>query len=262
MDKDEKILIANIEDKARRCRDGGMLTHTGFLSMSECALAADLSRREALDGILFGGYEDAERRVMFFVPEYWESLFARDYWESRWLAGSDSPLAVLRVSIPKGSRKLTHRDYLGSILALGVERSVVGDILVRDDGADVIILREMADFFLTNLVRAGRDNLSCSLVPIAELDTGTVTIEAFRDTVASLRLDNIVSSVFKMSRGGAQEAIHQGLVSLNNRQTLKPDAEVREGDKIVCRGKGKAVLKEIGGRSRKDRIAVTFDRYK
>ena len=133
MDKDEKLLIAQIEDKARRCRDACMLTHTGFLSMSECVLAEDLSRREALDGILFGGYEDAERRIMAFLPEYWEST---------WLMNDESPLAVLRVSIPKGSRKLTHRDYLGAILSLGVERGVVGDILVREDGADIIILQD------------------------------------------------------------------------------------------------------------------------
>ena len=221
--------------------------------MSECVLAEDLSRREALDGILFGGYEDAERRIMAFLPEYWEST---------WLMNDESPLAVLRVSIPKGSRKLTHRDYLGAILSLGVERGVVGDILVREDGADIIILREMADFFLANLVRAGRDNLSCCILPLEKLDTGSVTIETFRDTVASLRLDNVVSSVFKTSRGGAQEAIRQGVVSLNDRQTLKPDAEVREGDKIVLRGRGKAVLKEVGGRSRKDRLTLIFDRYK
>ena len=86
-------------------------------------------------------------------------------------------------------------------------------------------------------------------------------METRRDTVASLRLDSVLASMFSMSRGKAQEAIHMGLAAVNNRIVDKPDHFLSEGDKVSLRGKGKAVLKEVGGKSRKDRDCIVFERY-
>ena len=138
---------------------------------------------------------------------------------------------------------------------------MTGDIIVREDGADIIILKEISDFLLVNYEKAGRTALSLTSADLSCLDTGTVNIEEKRDTVASLRLDGLVSSVFGLSRGKAQEAVKSGIVFVNNAATLKPDLQLAEGDKLVLRGHGKAVLREISGKSRKDRIYVIFDRY-
>ena len=253
MEKDERLLLASIEDKARRCQRTNAPQHTGFLSLEQCAAAEDICRGEHYRGLLYGGYEDAERRVMIFLP---------DYMDEEDIPGQFQPLSAIRAELSKGAQKLSHRDYLGALLGLGVERSVIGDILVRDDGADIIVLAEMADFFVRNFEKAGRMNLHVSQIELDSIKQSYVDHSEITDTVASLRLDNLISSAFRLSRGAAQEAVRQGLVSVNGRQSLKADMALDEGDKLVLRGKGKAVLKEVGGRSRKDRIIVTIDKYK
>ena len=168
---------------------------------------------------------------------------------------------MLKLSVPKGSKPLTHRDYLGSLLGLGVERSVAGDILVRENGADIIVLKEMAEYLAQNLIQVGRAEVSAKVCGLDALDFGEQRTEEYTDTVASLRLDSVAASAFRMARGKAQEFIKQGLVSVNGRQILKADAEVSEGDRISMRGKGKAILSQVGGKSRKDRIVVTITRF-
>lgn len=138
---------------------------------------------------------------------------------------------------------------------------MIGDILVRDDGADIIIMDDIEDFLLLNYQKAGRTTLKLSSHPLSDLRIPEIRTAMISDTVASLRLDNIVSSVFKMSRSKAAEAIRTGLVFVNSSQAEKPDMKVEEGDKLVLRGKGKAYLREVGGQTRKDRTYIVAERY-
>ena len=267
MNKEEQILSATIRDRLRLAEKRGIPTHTGFLSPAEAAVAEDACRGASY--LLTGGYEDAERRICVLLPQDREEQTGQGADREAGLASSF--LCVLRVSVPKGSKPLTHRDYLGALLGLGVERSVAGDILVRREdpdggrtacaGADIIVLQEMAEYLAQNLTSVGRYEVSTGVHELSELDQGQQHTEQYRDTVASLRLDSIAASAFRLARGKAQEAIRMGLVSVNGRQALKPDMELSEGDRISLRGKGKAVLSEVGGRTRKDRIAVTMIRY-
>ena len=298
MEKEDKILLAAIEDKMRQCENRYTVTNTAFLDLRQRALAENFCKAERSlvllsersDGtyenpdvkgsgrvraLLYGGFADAERRALIFLPEYAEladilppasvsgdspnlqngSAFAT--------APADCPFCVLKANAAGGvgTKKLTHRDYLGSLMGLGIKREMTGDIIVKESGADIIIIKEIADFLLMNYEKAGRANLKLEIADITSLDTGTVNIEEKRDTVASLRLDNLVSSVFGLSRGKAQEAIKTGFVFVNSSQAQKPDMQLNEGDKLVLRGRGKAVLREIQGKTRKDRIYIIFDRY-
>lgn len=265
MTKEEQILSATIRDRLRQAERRGIPTHTGFLSPAEANFAEAVCRAEGLfpagsggsgtEYLLDGGYEDAERRICVLLPSGPDGCVA----EEPGLAGRF--LCVLKVSAPKGSKPLTHRDYLGSILGLGVERSVAGDILVRENGADIIVLRDMADYLAQNLTSVGRAQVSVIITELSELDPGQQRTEEYRDTVASLRLDSVAASAFRLARGKAQEAIRAGLVFVNGRQAAKPDMELSEGDRISMRGRGKAILSEAGGRTRKDRIPVVITRY-
>lgn len=174
---------------------------------------------------------------------------------------NEKPLTVIRAVKSEGSRELTHRDYLGSLIGLGIKREMVGDILVREDGADIICMSDFADFVLMNYCKAGRTNLSLSQVDIKDLIVPERKTQIITDTVASLRLDSIVASAFNLSRGKASEAISRGIVFVNHMETTKPDQQLSEGDRITLRGKGKAVLSEIGGKSRKDRQYIKIERY-
>jgi RNA-binding protein YlmH len=248
VEKDEKLLLAFAEDKARQCERNSILTHTGFLSLAEQSLL----EASFPGGCFWGGYEDAERKILLFLPEWLAELP---------VSGEDCPLVLLRVNLSKGSPKLTHRDYLGSLLALGIERSVVGDIVVHEDGADILVLREMAEFLHRDYTQAGRAMLKTEVLDAGALRPAEYRVVEKRDTVASLRLDCVLASMFSLSRGSAQEAVRQGLVAVNGRLAAKPDSLLEEGDRISLRGKGKAVLKEVGGKSRKDRDCIVFARY-
>ena len=265
----DELLIARLEDKIRQASDNYMMTNGDFLDMHQRKIAEDYckSRKLPVQHIFYGGYEDAERCMPVFLPDYMEMPQAEDG-AAEVLDDVSQLLKVVRVTAPKGGRSLTHRDYLGSLLALGLDREVTGDILVRQageksgGGADIIVEAAVSEFIEMNYDKAGRTSLTVEILPIGMLDQGTQSIVQKHDTVASLRLDNIVSSAFALSRAKAAEAIRRGIVSVNSMEALKVDQEIGEGDKIVVRGRGKAVLAEAGGRSRKDRIIVTFNIYK
>lgn len=268
--KEDAILLALLEDKIEQCQDHYVLAASAFLDLRQRALAEELCRRHPqIRYALYGGYEAAERRIAVFFPDY----IQMEAGELQGLQGErsvekyfrenqqDDPLAVIRAKTLPGAKALTHRDYLGSLMGLGLKRGTIGDILARPDGADILVLREMADFLLLNYEKAGRVNLELQVVPGADIAAPESRTEERSDTVASLRLDNITASLFSTSRGKAGEAVKGGMVYINGLQALKPDAAVKEGDKVVFRGKGKAVLTKVGGQTRKDRICITFQRY-
>ena len=248
MTKEDKLLLAGIEDKIAQCVENYMATYTVFLDMRQRTLAENLCRHQkGLKYIFYGGYEDAERRIGVFLPDYAE-------------LEDDNPLALLRIT-QTGYKELTHRDYLGSLTGLGIKREVVGDILVREKGADIIVTKEMGQFLLLNYEKAGRVSLNAELRPITDLIVPEGRFEERRDTVASLRLDSMIASAFSMSRTRAAEAIREGLVYVNGCQNTKGDAGVKEGDKLVLRGKGKVLLDKIAGVTKKDRIVVKMKRF-
>lgn len=248
--KEEKMLLAAAADRLRQCEEQYIPTRSDFLDMHQRSLVESMLRNEKHDCRVefFGGYDDAERVVCCFLPDYAS-------------AESDSGLVVARVSVTPGGRQLTHRDYLGSLLGLGIKREKTGDIIVRDDGADIVICEELADFISLNYDKAGRTSLSVEILPIGDLKVAEKSFSEREDTVASLRLDNIISSAFGVSRSKAAEAIKKGIVFVNNTECLKIDKDVSEGDKLVLRGRGKAYLTEIGGTSRKGRVYVKFRVY-
>ena len=248
MEKEDSMLLAAAEDKMDRCRSENYMTHTGFLDMRQKSLIHNALRGSC---VFYGGYEDAERSIAVFLPDYYTEADIEN----------ETPLCILRAEAPKGGRPLTHRDYLGSLLGLGLERSVIGDIIVLENGADIIVLSSVAEFLQNTYSKAGRSELKTEIVPISQLRLGEVRTAEKSDTVASLRLDSLISSAFNLSRAKAQEAIRQGLVFVNGIQCEKTDAFCEEGDKLVLRGKGKAVLSELGGKTRKDRIFVKFKIY-
>ena len=251
-EKEDRMLEAVLSDKLQASGNKDILTHTGFLDSRQCALAVQYCRHLGASPLLWGGFDDAERRIAVFLPDYLDEDYAK---------GDEGPLALLDVTVPKGSPRLSHRDYLGSLMALGIERDVTGDIIVREDGCHIIVLKDMAEYIASEYSKAGRASLTCSVRPLSSLKPSEVRTEDIRDSVASVRLDAVCASAFRLSRGKAQEAIRQGLVSVNGLQCLKPDYQPDEGERITMRGKGKAVLFSVGGTSRKGRFYIEIKRY-
>jgi len=199
----------------------------------------------------FGGAPEAERAVCCWLPEYLEES---------WLTGEDSPVAAVRASFFEKD-KLTHRDFLGSLMGCGIKRETVGDIYVSSGSCDFLVTREILPYVLDNLVSAGRTKLHLEPIGLEELSVPTLTVKEIKDTVSSLRLDSIVGSGFAMARGKAAALIETGKVSLNDLPCMKPDKLLSEGDKVSARGFGKLVLTQVGGRTKKDRISICIEKY-
>lgn len=257
--KEDKILLARAEEREAACLRNYMITGTEFLDLRQQSLV-----RKNMAGAggafrgFYGGYGDAERAVAVFFPEYIE-LEPAEYFEAD---PEENPLSVLRVTKKKGAPSPGHRDYLGALMGLGIRREVTGDILVREDGADLIVLRSMAEYIASNLDQAGRSGLTAEEVPVRDLILPESKAKEKNVSVASLRLDSVLGAAFGLSRAKSLEAVRSGIVFVNGLETLKPDYSVGEGDRIVMRHKGRVIVSSVNGKSSKGRTRMTLTIYR
>lgn len=256
--KEDKLMLAMLEDRRIQCSDRYMITAGNFLDMRQRTLAEKMFQSsKGARYSFYGGFEDASRVIPVFMPEYIEQDASEYFAENP----EDDPLIILRASLKKGAPELSHRDYLGALMGLGIKREMTGDILVRPDGADIILMREMASYIQMHMEKAGRARLDFEEIPMSELIVPEAHVKEIVESVASMRLDNVISAVFSLSRTKAAEAIDSGIVFVNGIEIQKAEKQVKEGDKLVLRGKGKAVLKSIEGKSSKGRNIIKLSRY-
>ncbi len=246
---EDYYFLTHLCDKRAMTASKNIMSHSKFLDLHSLSLAKKLTERTS--GVLFwGGAEECERKLCIFCPDY---LTPED-------VAASPPIAAIRAA-KSDSDTLTHRDYLGALMGLGVKREFIGDIFVCEDGADIFVLEEVKDFLLQNFSKAGRKKLALTEIPINEARVSPGDFEIVRGTLSSLRLDAVVSLACRMSRAKALELVNQGRVSVNHAEMLTPHKEVAQGDRIGVRGFGKFVLEQIGGKSRKDRIIVEIKKY-
>ena len=173
---------------------------------------------------------------------------------------SDSPIVCLRAEFYRGDTP-THRDFLGALMGSGIARETVGDICVNTGSCDFFVTSELAPYLLQSFDSVGRTKVSLSPIPLADVQIPTPEVKEIRDTLASLRLDSVLSSGFRISRGLAAEYIHAGKVAVDGLPLEKPDKMVSEGAKISLRGSGKIQLYRVGQLTKKGRISVVIHRY-
>ncbi len=247
---DDRVLLAKLWDKLSAGIRKNIPAHTGFLSPRELQLAQFLFGNEP--GLYrFGGYEEAERKMYVYLP---------DYLNEHALMAEDSPAICLRAVFFKDECP-THRDFLGALMGCGISRESVGDILVGDNNCDFFVTEEIAPYVLQNFENAGRVSLKVSKIPLQDVALPEQKFSEIKDTVASLRLDSILSSGFRISRGTAGDLIAAGKAAIDGLPCEKPDKTIPEGAKISVRGLGKIRLTQIGHTTKKGRISVTIHRY-
>ena len=257
---DKEKLISHILDLKEKAATESLVTSSNFLSVDELSEVIKTERvnNQYVDTFYYGGYDEAERRAAIFVPRFYG---ASEYGLEKFLLENEcNPISLLTVKKDKFSA-LTHRDYLGALMGLGLKREVIGDIIVNDDGCSIFCLKAISAFIAENLKQAGRGQLTACVGDIDSLNTTESKTETVFASVASMRLDCLVAATFRLSRPCAAEAIKQGLVYVNSAQTFKSDFSLKEGDKLVLRGKGKAVIGELTGHSKKGRIHLNIKRY-
>ena len=252
---DDKLFSAFLKDKITFCKDDCVITYTKFLDLNKQNEFNSFPKDKEVESFTFGGYALAERKVGVFVPKIYEVT------EDNFLTyNNGEPLCVLRIEKDKFS-SLSHRDYLGALMNLGLKREMLGDILVDNSGAYLITLSEIASFIKENLNRIGKGSCTVTDSDFESLGQIKTDIKDIFSTVASLRLDNIISSAFSLSRKKAVNEIYAKRVFVNDILVEKSDYKVPIGAKIVIRGKGKVILTEQKGVSRKDRPQIIIRKY-
>ncbi len=236
-------MLAKVFDKANAADKKGIGTFTRFLSEREYAEV--LCRIKHIDSVpysAFGGYEGAGRVMLRFSFD--EEEF---------------PIKVVVVS-GKGTEKLKHPDFLGSIMNLGIERENVGDIVRDDENWLVFCEAGIADYIKDSLHSVGGCFVNCTISDAADVEY-TPEFEEITGTVNSLRADSVVAVMLKTSRSKAQEYIESQRFFLNQVLCTKCDKEIKENDILTVRHHGKARLGEISGKSKKGRIFITVKKY-
>lgn len=254
-DKD-RLLISKIMDKIKFCETRNKIQNTDFLDMSEQKLVETFLKTQKISNYIYtGGFEEAERKVVIFYPEKMKSIIDK--------INLDECINVIRITLSNESREeYSHRNYLGGLMKLGIEREKIGDILVDDKGADILVLPEMTKFLLSNLFSLTRFSKSkIEQIELQNLRKTKIKKEIIKITVSSMRLDNIVAELAKCSRGKANEILNQERVLVNYEVFTKPSKEVKENDTITVRGKGRFVVKSIVGNTRKGRIFLEIEKF-
>lgn len=219
---------------------------TDFLSMySQKIFEKTILNYKDISYKFEGGYSSAERKIAIIYPDFVDV----------------QRVPICAVRIAGDLSKLSHRDVLGSILGLGIKREKIGDIIFRGYECDVLLHKDVEGYILFNLSKIGNESIKVNSIDIAEIIEPKLKFEDIFSTVASIRLDSIVSSGFKISRSKASELIKSGLAQINWEYTDEPSHEVKKSDIISLRGYGRIKLEEVKGITKKGRISLHILRY-
>ena len=242
--------LRHLNDLYRRAEKQNSYVYSGFLSPAEQAAFLAAPPRGTVAHAFEGGAPAAERRILIFGSE-------NDFGYP-----PEPPIAVLAVrpASAKFAETLSHRDYLGAILGLGIERELVGDIIVREKSAYVLCLEQIADYICTNLTEVRRTavRVTAETGPVPDL---MPVLREEQLNVASERFDAVVAAFCGLARGKAEELFAADRVFVNSLPEKRGDRRLKEGDVFSVRGFGKGIYGGIAKETKKGRYYVTVQRY-
>lgn len=259
MRDEAEVLFARADELCARAARGE-ITHTQFLTPREAKLLAARFAPYREQILFAGGYAEAERRRLYFLPPYLEG--ADGQLRAECLSGVfGETLCAVKVS-GSGYRELSHRDFLGAVLSLGIERDRIGDICVITPHTAVLFCDLlMAEFLTENLLRVANDAVRVSsFLPPADFNGGK-RYEAVSDTVASPRADAVVAALLNLSRERAQALFREGRVEIDYEIEERVDKPLSEGAIVSIRGYGKFTVRSLSDKTRKGRFRLLADRH-
>ena len=255
---DDKILIANVLDKIKIVQKRNIYECTSFLNMREQELIRKiLQTRNYTNYEFFGGAEGTERKILFI---YSEKIMQYEAEKERI---KNAEINCLNIDLPKEEYgKYTHKTYLGAIMKLGVKREMIGDIIVTNQGAQIIIKKDIEKFLMTNISLLTR--FKKATIEISELNTLKFIEpkkEIKRIVIPSMRLDAIVSEIARCSRNDASRLLEEERVFVNFQEEISGSKKIKEGDIITIRGKGRFKINKILNETKSKKLAVEIETY-
>lgn len=239
--ENSNLILAKITDKINLYKKTNKITYTNMLDPMEFANVRGILRN--VPYVAFGGYEEAERKVVFIGDE---EIDFNEY------------LTLIRIESVK---PLSHRSVLGSVLGLGIKREIIGDILINENMCDVIVMKEISKFILQNLDKVGRDKVKVEIKNLEEIIQVKDTSKNMVITVASPRIDAVISACFGLSRELSAESIRREKVFLNHIEVSNTSKQIKAEDIISVRGQGRIKIVSIDGETRKGRVKISVVRY-
>lgn len=255
----DALLQGRFKDLANKAYQKNIYTFTNFLSASDLdifySILPDINH---VPYQIFGGREGCDRVMVRFGAED--------------MTGYELPfpITILQITplLDKFSDELTHRDVLGSLMNLGIEREMTGDIVMKESSrsgkrntAYVFCVSSIADYITDNLTRIKHTNVRCIICPDDDLPDIAPTLEEFQCIAASERIDAAIASITKLSRSQTVALFREKKVFLNNRVLENNSYNLKPEDTLSIRGYGKFIYKGCGHETRKGRIYLTFERY-
>lgn len=254
--QEDKICLSQVLDKIEFSKERDKIEYTDFLDMYQVSLVENFLKKMKFENYeLYGGYEEAERRILVIYPEkYDQKMLEKNY---------NKMVKVVRILLSEEDKgKYSHRNYLGGIIKLGLKREKVGDIIVFEEGADIITLEDFSTILKDQLPSLTRfENSNVTVQEIQDLRKKEIKVEQVKIIVPSLRLDNFVSDLARTSRSKATQIIEQERVFINGQNEMKSSKQVKLNDIITIRGKGRFMIKELAGTTRSGRTVVVVDKY-
>lgn len=249
MTDDTQLLKNRLEELARRSRNKGIWVYSDFLTTAEQSVL--FSMRLPYPFFLDGGYAGAERRVACFGSEE----------DCGYEAVPDFVCIKIEPVAQKFADGLTHRDFFGSVMALGLRREVLGDIIVYENCGYLFCKEEISGYICENLTSVKRTTVTCSEVS-SPPETSVAPPDISEIVVASQRLDALICGVYGFSRSNAKELIEQGRVSVNSVAVFRADTTLGEHDTVSVRGSGRFIFEGILRHTKKDRLRAAVRIYK
>lgn len=246
MNNEEELLKKRFRDLADKAYSRNISMYTNFLGLLELSTFYDISRDFSyVDYELFGGADFCERKIIKFGS-----------------APSSYPITCIHItpSLKKFSENLTHRDFLGALINLGIKRETLGDIIIKDNEAYVFCLNNISEFIVQNLDRVKHTSIKCSISPVIP-DSSYITISKQEYNVASLRLDAIIAEICKLSRSQAQTLLREKKIFINGRLNENNSYNLKPDDTITVRGYGRFIFNDTIRSTKKGRFYITVDKY-
>ena len=252
MNREEQILIKRFHDLADAAYNRGITTFSDYLNLNEIShLNTILKDISYVKVVLNGGYPLAERLIAAFVPDAFLTEGEQP----------DYPVTILQISPlnQKFAEKLTHRDFLGAILNLGIDRTKIGDILVKESAAYIFVHNSMKEFLKRELTRI--KHTSIKIEETTEIEEISPEFLHMEGSVSSERIDAVIAFAFSASRSALSGLAAAEKVFLNGKVCYSNSQPLKQGDIVSVRGFGKFVYGGMISTTKKGRCYIVLDKY-
>ena len=240
-----KNKMFKIIDKANGCLKNYDVRYSDFLNPFEVENAkAILNSNDDLKYSVDGGYDESERKIVFIYPFYME------------YEDIDETLRFIQIEGNFKFKSISHKDYLGSLLSLGIKREKIGDIIIHENFCQVIVSHDICDFILMNLEKVARNNVKLKEISREDIIYNPPAVKDISFTVSSSRIDCIISGLYNISRQESAKLINNEKVQLNYEKIISCSKEIKSGCLISVRGKGRSQITNIGDLTKKGKIKV------